>query len=322
MAGFREPMARKQGLKILIYGEDGSGKSVIASTFKDLAIVDTESKWGVYELHPQYGKNIKSIAESTAYYEVIELAKSVISAKGKYGTFLIDSLTNLYQSVQVSMMEVEEEKAKKYRKSVDDAIVGMRGWGKINHNMARLKNLIVQMSALGINVISVAHKRDVYDPEDQNKKIAERPDLKDTSRHDYDVVIRTYRETTRGQVQFVSEIEKDTSGTFRVGQIVENLSYGHFEEYMNRTKDHKVADASYDSAIDDTKVEASKEADESLMDKVYKLSKKKIGENKSLTKEILKRYHPSRNPKNIESEEDLKLLYAELKNIKPENEEQ
>ena len=48
-------------------------------------------------------------------------------------------------------------------KSADDATVSMRGWGKVKLNNARLKNLRAQMSANGITMISIAHKKDIFE---------------------------------------------------------------------------------------------------------------------------------------------------------------
>jgi hypothetical protein len=44
---FRKPASRKTGLKVLFYGENGSGKSLAALTFPDNAIIDSESKIGL-----------------------------------------------------------------------------------------------------------------------------------------------------------------------------------------------------------------------------------------------------------------------------------
>ena len=52
MSLLRKPMKRVQGVKILCYGVDGSGKSVFGLSFPQVAVLDSESKVGVYEGDP------------------------------------------------------------------------------------------------------------------------------------------------------------------------------------------------------------------------------------------------------------------------------
>lgn len=314
----RKPMQRKQGLKFLWYGEDGSGKSVAASTFPGLAIVDTEAKWGVYENDPRYNKNIVGLADTTAYFDVIDLASSIVSKPEDVRTFLTDSETNLHDSMKVAMMVVEEKKARKKNYSVDDATVSMRGWGKVGLNYARLKNYRVQMSALGITVISIAHKKDVYD-KDENVKIGERPDLKDTSKHDYDVIVRFYKEQDGNKIRFMAEIEKDSTNTYPIGTRIENFTYDNFKEYIERTSSYKSVDSSYDKAIDDNEQDSEKEDEQSvsLKDEVVALALNKIKKNRKVAKSVIKKYVETVDPRDIDENdvEKLNSLKAELETI-------
>src|SRR5690606_30044812 len=110
--GFRKPAERNQGLKILFYGENNSGISIAALSFPDNAIVDSESKIGVYENDPEYKNNIAGIADTANYYETIDLADSVVSNPKAFKTFTIDSLTNIQDVMQVAAMENEEDRAR------------------------------------------------------------------------------------------------------------------------------------------------------------------------------------------------------------------
>ena len=76
--GFRKKMQRQQGLKILAYGADTTGKSVFALSFPKIAYVDTESKIGVYENNPKCNKSLEDIADTVNYYEVLGLTEQVI----------------------------------------------------------------------------------------------------------------------------------------------------------------------------------------------------------------------------------------------------
>lgn len=257
----RKPQSRKQGVKILIYGTDGVSKSATALAFPKLAVIDTESKIGVYENHPVFGKNIVAIADTAEYYEVCEIAEEVIKAK-EYSTFLIDSETNLYEAMQVSMMELEEQRAKKKGTNVDDATVSQRGWGKVKLNNARLKNLKCQLSANGITVISIAHKEDeMKKVGETNVKVGEKPSLRKNSTHDYDVIIRMYKDKdiATGSTKFMAEIEKDTTMTFKVGEKIDttwadsqnptNVIYERLSKYINGMENKTTVETSYDKSI-------------------------------------------------------------------------
>lgn len=293
---FRKPQTRLQGLKILGYGEDGSGKSISTLTFPQSAIVDTESKLGVYENDPRFNKNIQGIADIINYYDVIDLAQQVVKSPKTYKTFVIDSETNLYEAMQVAVMEVEENRAKNNKKDVDDATVSQRGWGKIKLNNARLKNLKAQMSAQGTTIISIAHKKDVMkEINGKQVKIGEKPDLKEGSKHDYDVILRFFKERdiASGEYKFFAEVEKDTTQAFKIGTKIENFTYDCFKDYIEGNQKHKAIKANYDNAIE-SNMESMKKEQESFNDiknefvNLMKDLKEKNPENTSKVVELLK----------------------------------
>lgn len=325
--GFRKPEQRKQGLKILAYGEDTSGKSVFTLSFPKLAVIDTESKIGVYENNPKYNKNIEAIADTVDYYEVIKLQDEVITNPKKYATFITDSETNLYDDMQVSAMEVEEAKAEKYKKNIDDAVVAQRGWGKVKLNNARYRNNKSQMSALGITIISVAHKKDIMEEQGGKQiKIGEKPDLKEGSKHDYDVILRFYKTKTNGKFKFFAEVEKDTTQTYTIGTTLENVTYDNWKNYIEGNQQFKTVETSYNRAIDsninnmtkEDSIEESESPLKALKTQVTTLAKEKSAtsdEVKTIVKELLAKYHSSGNPNKIDDIEKLKELLEELKNI-------
>lgn len=265
LKGFRKKADRKQGLKILLYGTDGTSKSVIALGFPKIAIVDTESKLGVYESNPLFNENIEAIIDTAEYYEVCDAMDEVLQHADEIDTFIIDSETNLYESMQVAMMELEESRAKKKGQNIDDSVVSQRGWGKVKLNNARLKNLKAQLSAKGITIICIAHKEDeMQKVGEQNIKVGEKPALRKNSTHDYDVIIRTFREKdlATGKPKFMCEIEKDSSNTFEKGEIIDmtwkdakhpsNVIWERLSGYIKGMENKEVVESHYDKAINNT----------------------------------------------------------------------
>ena len=327
--GWRKPLQRKQGLKILAYGADTTGKSVFALTFPKCGIVDTESKLGVYENNPKYNKNIVGIADTVDYYEVIGLAEDIVKKPDNCDTFVTDSETNLYDDMQVSVMEVEEEKAKKFKKNIDDATIQQRGWGKIKLNNARFRNLKAQMSAQGTTIISIAHMKEVFDDETK-KKIGEKPDLKAGSGHDYDVILRFYKTGSKPNFKFFAEVEKDTTETFKLGTVIENPSYKNWGSYIEANKKNASVSTSYDKAIEQNMENMRKDDEEIAQEEVAAVKTEIIricsdngGSSNSVVMDILKKHEPSvGNPNKIKDIDKLKILLAELKKeFEPTDEE-
>ena len=111
MSLLRKPMRRVQGVKILAYGVDGSGKSVFGLSFPEVAVLDSESKVGVYEGDPEFGQNIVAVADTSNYYDTLDVIEEVIK-NDLCKTLMIDSETYIKEAMEVAAMETEEERAK------------------------------------------------------------------------------------------------------------------------------------------------------------------------------------------------------------------
>lgn len=322
-----------QGLKILAYGEDGSGKSLFGLSFPKIAIVDSEAKLATYESSPVFGKNIQAVAETSNYYDVLELTKTIISKPQQFNTFIIDSLTNIIDGMSVACMEVEEARArKKVGANVDDAVVSMRGYGKIKLNTARLKNLNAQLSASGVTLIAIAHKEDVtMKSGDQHIKIGEKPSLRKNSKHDYDVVLRFFKEKdmATGQLRFKCEVEKDTTMSFQVGEVIDttwetpqqpnHVIYERLSVYMKGMEASETAQTTYASSIEDA-IETGIKEDASFTDltnefvALYKELVGKDATNKAKIQGLLAE-HGIESYKKEETAGELKKVVAILRNM-------
>lgn len=251
---FRKPNVRKQGLKFLIYGLDGCGKSLVALGFPNIAYIDSEAKVFVYENNPKYNKNLEFVMDTNNYDKTTEALKEILSNKECSGvkTVVIDSETNIYETMNVVMMEVEEERAKlkalkngnNVEFAVNDANVSQRAYGKIKNKHNSLKSLKLQLSSMGISVISIAHLKDIMNKD--QVKTGETADLRKGATHDYDVIIKCCKEKDirTQKTKFVAYIEKDTTETFSIGEVIDftweggevsNIIYDRFKPYMERT---------------------------------------------------------------------------------------
>lgn len=321
MSLLRKPMRRVQGVKILAYGVDGSGKSVFGLSFPEVAVLDSESKVGVYEGDPEFGQNIVAVADTSNYYDTLDVIEEVIK-NDLCKTLMIDSETYIKEAMEVAAMETEEERAKKKGGNIDDQTVSMRGYGKIKLNSNRMRLLKAQASAKGINIISTAHKEDVLQKVgSENVKIGEKPVLRKNAQHDYDVILRFFKERdmATGRVKYCAEVEKDTTRVLNVGQVVENASYDLFRQYFESRQGLGKADTRYDKNIEKD-METMKNEDKNHDDLVeefvtlFKDMKAKSPEKAAVIPTLLKE-HGIDSYKKPEHFEALQSVVAKMKQM-------
>ena len=253
MSLFRKPNSVKQGLKILGYGTDGSGKSIYGLSFPEVVILDAEAKMGVYENNPKYNKNMLGLLNTQEYEKLLQALGEVSGGK-TCKTFMTDSMTYLYSGMQVSSMEHEEKKAEEAGKDKEDVIVAQRGWGKIKLNVCRLRGHKAQGSSRGINLYDTAHEKDIMQKVGkENVKIGEEPDIAKNSKHEYDVILHFKKEKNiaTGQMEYFAIVDKDTTNTFKVGDRINNPTYDNtFKTYIESMANNQIVETNYDKAIE------------------------------------------------------------------------
>lgn len=225
MSMFRKPSTKKLGVKILLMGEKGAGKSVFALSFPQVYAMDAETGMAWYENHPVHGKNIQGILNTQDFNELQDAMDEL--AELEEGTLVIDSETKFYQNLTDASLQVEEKKARKAGKDVMDSAVSMRGWGRIKSVATRLQNLKIDLSAKGLNVVSISQIDDVKQKVGENfVKVGEKPVMQKGAEYDYDIVIKLFVESdASGNVIYKGLILKDRTGVTKVNQVIDNPSY-------------------------------------------------------------------------------------------------
>ncbi|MCC3687452.1 MULTISPECIES: AAA family ATPase [Bacillus cereus group] len=232
---FRKPSTKKLGLKVLVLGEKGVGKSVFSLSFPRVYAIDGETGMAFYESHPRFGQNLLGIVNTQDFNELQEAIDELMDmGVEEVGTLSIDSETKIYENLTDASLQVEEKKARKNGKDVNDSSVSMRGWGRIKAIATRLQNLKIDLSAKGINVISIAQIDDVKQKVGENfVKVGEKPVMKKNSEYDYDIVIKLFTETdAKGDAIYKGIILKDRTGVTKVNQVVENPSYDTWRLFL------------------------------------------------------------------------------------------
>lgn len=223
-------------MKILIYGESGSGKTVFALSFPKSIVVDSEDGYSWYE-GTERTRNVVGILDSQSYDDLENLMDELDDANDEeFSSLVIDSETKVYENIKEALQNVEETRAARKGRDVLDANLSMRSYGKIGQLSGRLQNAKLRLASQGINIISVAQAADEMEDagNGQRVKVGEKPNMDKRARFDYDVVIRLFTKDNK----YYGEIEKDRLEVFERGDIIENPSYQNWAHRLE-SKDNQ-----------------------------------------------------------------------------------
>lgn len=245
MGLFRKPSEKKIGLKVLVTGATGVGKSVFSLSFPKIMALDSETGLSLYE-GGMYGANLLGVANTQSVSDMEEsfeeLEELVEEDEGAVGTLLIDSETKFYQNLQHSCLETEEKRARRKGGDINDTNLSVRSWGRIKQVSSRLQNMKIDLSAKGINILSVSQIEDVKTKVGEQFVVTGYKEVMSKgASYDYDVIINLFTETdAKGNVLYKGEIKKDRTGVTKVGQVIDNPSYNVWKEHLESRKGDKV----------------------------------------------------------------------------------
>lgn len=243
---FRKPTKKKSGLKVLSYGLEGTGKTLFALSFPQVALIDAESGSAFYE-NTEDGKNIVLVANTQNfrdYEEAMEFIADNHEEEG-IGTLVTDSLTKIRQNLSDAVLNVDVKRNRS--KGMADADLNsnlsIRSWGTIGTISKRHQNQKIDLSN-SINIVDIAQEKL---KKDDNGNIVDRvPDIDKSSPYDYDIKLRHYTEVdASGNTKFFALVEKDRTKTFKVGEVVENPNFSLWSKVLDERKDAEVVETSY-----------------------------------------------------------------------------
>lgn len=138
-----KPATVRKRLKLMVYGEAGSGKTLAAAQFKNNYMIDTERGCE----NKQYTKALEDsgsvIFQTSAYDAVMAELTALMTESHDYRTVTIDPITTIFHE----QLEAAEDEA---RSGFGNA------YGKAGAKMRRLNN---RLMALDMNVILTCHSK-------------------------------------------------------------------------------------------------------------------------------------------------------------------
>lgn len=317
---FRKPSTKRIGLKVLVLGETGVGKSVFALSFPEIMALDSETGIALYEGTEQ-GKNLLGVANTQDFNElqeaIEEIEDMVEEDDGAVKSFVVDSETKYFQNLNDAVLSVEEKRARKNNKDVNDTNVSMRGYGRIKNIGIRMQNLKIDLSAKGVNVISIAQIEDVKTKiGDQFVVTGYKPIMAKNSNYDYDLIIKLFVEENGDKISYKGLIEKDRTGVTKKKQIVDNPSFDIWKDYLESraTGDKISSDLSKDSDKAKESFEETLEQEEKAVTEKLKEAMNKSPEAKAKALELIKE-KGIKNPLQPKDDNELKIIEAIVKTI-------
>ncbi len=201
-----EPVASR--LKMLVYGPAGSGKTITALSFPDVAIIDTEKGTD------HYGKYKKFYRIQTNDPIVVKSAlDELINNPGNIKTIVIDSFSVLYDKIINNY-----ESKQKIKLGKPDYVIQPNDYRFIN---SECRNIVDKLLALDMNIIVTCRIKPKYAEGQFMQVTGSRPDGPKDIEHWFDTVL----ELERGQDKFLAKIIKDRTNT--LGKINEIFEYSY-----------------------------------------------------------------------------------------------
>jgi hypothetical protein len=196
-------------LKVLVYGESGSGKTWFALTFPGkVAVIDTE---GGTEL---YGgrQDVQGfdVIRTKSFADVEQAVSFIEQDAGKtYQTLVVDPITVIWQVLQDAAM-------KKY--GTQAGTLSFQGWGVIKREYNRL---FTRLANLPIHVVVTARLKEDYVKSGNDLTLAGvKPDAEKNTPYIFDIILRLENNGSRYAV-----VEKDRSG--QLPGKIENASFNN-----------------------------------------------------------------------------------------------
>lgn len=289
MSIFQKAEETKSGIKVLVYGKTGTGKTMFGLSFPKIAVVDSEDGLAWYKDNP----NLQLILNTTSADEVEEALEEIEDELlDTIDTFIVDSETKIYENMQLSGLSVAEKRARLKGQDVDDANISQREWGKIKLITKRIQSSKIMLASKGKNIVSVAQEKDEKEKRGNDWiTVGYVPDTGKGLSYDYDIVIRLFvEEDADGNVSYKGKIDKDRTNVTKRGQVVENPSFEIWRDVYEKSQGMKeqVKDYAKDIDKDEKKMKSELESIEALTDRFKIGMKESTPANQSKIKQKLK----------------------------------
>jgi len=202
-------------LKMLIYGDTGTGKTVTSLHFPKPVVVDCEKGTEHYGPHFDFSR-IETSDPDVVTKAIDELLKD----PNGYKTFILDPITVLYDVI------MDRQLLRKRLKTGNSSYeIQPLDYKFIKSDVKRLMS---KMLSLDMNVIVTAHAKVLYSPDEFMKIIGTAPECPKYLPHMFDVVL----ELTKEGDKFKATVDKDRTNKLPPINSTFDFSYESFTKFL------------------------------------------------------------------------------------------
>ena len=215
---FQRASALSRRIKLLLWGDAGSGKTTLALQFPRPALIDLEGGADLYG-----GKFDFDVFRCSTADEVTDAVTWLATHRHPYRTVILDPVSAYWDQLQKKWSDiflVRNRGSKGYRFEYFD--MGPREWQTVK---AEHKNLLRLLCALDMNVILTARQKPLYADGSFMRVAGETHDGEKNLGYAFDSVVQLYRDP---KDRFMARVQKDRTGLLPTEPFP--TSYAVFEQ--------------------------------------------------------------------------------------------
>ncbi|MBX6362190.1 MAG: AAA family ATPase [Acidobacterium ailaaui] len=308
-----KPEKRQEGVKFLVYGEAGSGKTPFALTFPNQMNIDSDSGTIFYSNeNVLVNSDALSLTDLNSDLDELEMEEELFD---KIETFVVDSITRFHENQQHAALNVAEQRARNNGRSAEAEGLSYREYGKIKLKYDSFYQRMMRYAKQGKNLVFVAEQKDKTENiNGQPVKVGVMPNMQKDSEFDFDVVIRTY---DKDGVSY-GVVIKDRTGTFKRGEEIEEPKFEHWKGAIERAHQGKKRSKSEVKSFDDVLKKEAEDLDDSgegLKEEILSIVKTLDDKQKAEFAKELKAKFNDHKFKNFTDKKQLKETLEIIKNI-------
>lgn len=218
---FQKAEARTKRLKLFLWGQEGSGKTILSLQFPKPVMIDMERGSDLYGNDYDF-----NVINTTDVDEVMESVDWLLTNKHEYRTLIIDPITIYWSALQDKYSKIflqREKKSPGYK--FEYYKIQPSDWGIIK---SELKQLIRKLTLLDMNVIVTAHQKKEYAEGEFMKVVGDTFDGEKSLPYMFDTIIRMQRKGGK----FIGTMIKDRTNKLPDKDF--EISYSLFESLFTK----------------------------------------------------------------------------------------
>jgi hypothetical protein len=220
---FKPAKAKPKRLKIALYGDSGVGKTFFSLGFPKPAVIDLEGGTDHYADRFDF-----AVLDTKSFAQVLAAVNYLGNGRHKFQTLVIDPVTVVWLALQNGRLEFRINDVDKAISGEENSRFTYHDWGVIKRFYSMLMTKLIN---LPLHVVLTGRLKDEYEIQATGEmiKVGEKLDGEKSTPYLTDI---RFKLVVEGKKRFAI-IEKDRTGLYDVGHIIENPTYKSFAAAVN-----------------------------------------------------------------------------------------